>query len=130
MGAAHAYECHDKPSAIFNEDSIMCVVSMIGDHYQDKWKPFDTPGWPPVPYKSWPEISPVSRQEFEALQREVKEMIALLKRAQEYDAKNNEPHCETDSKMDFLRKVAKSVGIDLDKAMGAKPVNGKAKVKK
>lgn len=98
----------------------MCVASMVGDHYRDKWTLPNTSGWP-YPGQTVP-AEPVSRWEFDTLKREVQEMIALLKRAQKYDADNNEPHCENDSKMDFLRMVAKSVGVDLDKAMGDKPI--------
>lgn len=101
----------------------MCVVSMVGDHYRDKWAPkFPDDGVPYTPYNPWPAITPVSRQEFDDLKREVKEMIALLKRAKKYDEDNNEKDCEIADKMDFLRRVAKSVGIDFDKALENKIV--------
>jgi hypothetical protein len=85
----------------------MCTVSMIGDHFNDKWKQ--------PPYQQiFTNIPGVSRAEFEALKREVEEMKALLKRAKEYDEKNNEPNCEIEEKMAMLRKFADAVGIDLD----------------
>lgn len=85
----------------------MCTVSMIGDHFNDKWKQ--------PPYQQiFTNIPDVSRAEFEALKKEVEEMKALLKRAKEYDEKNNEPNCEIEEKMAMLRKFADAVGIDLE----------------
>lgn len=95
----------------------MCVVSMVGDHYRDVWTDPNRNGWhtgPSVPNMPIILPSPISREEFDALKKEVLEMKALLKRAKEYDERNNEPECEVDEKMDLLRKVAKLVGIDLD----------------
>lgn len=99
---------------------------MIGDHYQDKWKtlPYTYPPNKNIPSQK-EEIeklfkSPVTREEFEALKKEVLEMKELLKRAKEYDEKNNEPHCEIENKMDFLRKVSALVGINLDDVIGKK----------
>ena len=99
----------------------MCVVSLIGDHYNDKWKtnPFLNPP---------PNINPnqntsgiinysfdlVTKSEFEALRKEVLEMKELLKRAVEYDKKNNQPHCEMDEKVALLKKIAELVGVSLD----------------
>lgn len=96
----------------------MCTVSMVGDHYRDIF--------PQRPY--WPSIEPIvaptttviqlppeiTRAEFDQLRRDIEDMKALLKRAKDYDEKNNEPDCEIDEKMDLLRKVAKLVGVDLD----------------
>jgi len=105
----------------------MCVVSMIADHYRDKFTPYPYPGWP-----SFPNDTPVidnitigtstfepmvTKKEFDELKRKVDEMVELLKRAKEYDKKNNEPDCEVEDKMDLLRRVAKAVGVDLDKAI-------------
>lgn len=107
----------------------MCVVSMVGEHYNDKWKPFKYHHWPAiepwpdspkVPYPGARPIIPVDRVEFDDLKKQVEEMIALMKRAKKYDEDNNEPDCEVDEKMDLLRKVAKLVGVDLDKEVGLK----------
>ena len=106
----------------------MCVTSMVGDHYADKWKeyPWIQPGFQPVmPYQPLPPgsagaqpVQYVPRHEFDKLKAEVEEMKALLKRAKAYDEANNEPECEIDEKMDLLRKVAKMVGVDLDDVIG------------
>lgn len=95
----------------------MCTVSMIGDHYADKWRdkpwyPTVEPAKPLAPQFHIPAVQ-ISREEFEALKREVEEMKALLKRAKEYDERNNEPGCEIEEKMELLRRVAKMVGVDL-----------------
>lgn len=86
----------------------MCAVSMVLDHYQDKWND---------PLRHWvfnPSPFEVSREEFEALKKEVLEMKELLKRAKKYDADNNQPDCEIDEKVALVRKVAELVGVDLD----------------
>lgn len=87
----------------------MCTMSMVGDHYMDLWRG--------APFQAAPvyTIGPgVTREEFDNLKRQVDEMVMLLKRAQKYDEANGEPDCETDEKMEVLRKVAKLVGVDLD----------------
>ena len=92
----------------------MCVVSMVGDHYNDKWKDKQFPKeW------QWPNMYPplnnsVSKEEFETLRKEVLEMKALLLRAIEYDKRNNEPACEMEEKVALLKKVAELVGISLE----------------
>lgn len=87
----------------------MCVVSMIADHYQEKWQ------WPTIPNQTViPLPSPVTKEEFDTLKKDVLEMKELLKKAKAYDEKNNEPDCEIADKVDFLKKVAKLVGINLD----------------
>ncbi len=44
-------------------------------------------------------------------------MKELLKRAKDYDIRNNEPDCEIEEKMEFLKKVAALVGINLDEIL-------------
>jgi hypothetical protein len=103
----------------------VCTVSMIGDHYRDKWTYPVTPT-PLQPLRQVSptyvlNVSPVTREEFDALKRDVEEMKALLKRAKDYDARNGEPDCEMDEKMDLLRKVAKLVGVSLDDVISPAP---------
>ncbi len=94
----------------------MCVVSMVGDHYNDKWEPYRKY----IQTGIFPTYTPpqVSKEEFDSLKKEVENMKELLKRAKIYDEKNNEPDCEIEDKMEFLRKVAKLVDIDLDDVIG------------
>lgn len=85
----------------------MCVVSMIGDHYNDKWTS--------EPYQQiFNQFSQISRSEFEQLKREVEEMKQLLIKAKIYDEKNNEPNCEMENKIKLLKDIAKLVGVDLE----------------
>lgn len=89
----------------------MCTVSMVGDHYTDKWR---NRGWftgePqfPLPIPDGP-----SRKEFDALKKEVEDMRDLLKRAKEYDERTGQPNCEIDEKVALLKRVAELVGVDL-----------------
>lgn len=83
----------------------MCTYSMVADHYRDKLQP--DWGWlGQLGPQQW-----VSKEDFEALKRDVAEMKKLLERAAEYDRRNNEPECEMEDKIAFLRKVAEFVGI-------------------
>lgn len=90
----------------------MCSVSMIGDHYNDKWKDAWIP--PPAGFQ----ISGITRKEFDDLKRDVEEMKALLIRAKKYDEDNGEPDCEMDDKVALLKKVAELVGVDLSEVFG------------
>lgn len=96
----------------------MCVVSMVGDHFNDRW-------WPQIQPQSPFDRSTITtdqlsvflaptRKEFDALKKEVEEMKKLLERAVEYDKKNNEPHCEMEDKVALLKKVAELVGVSLE----------------
>lgn len=98
----------------------MCVVSMVGDYYNDKWT------WPrpatPVPTTDtvtniFNNVE-VSREEFDKLKAEVLEMKELLKRAKIYDEENDQHDCEQEAKIELLRKVADAVGVDLDEIFG------------
>lgn len=104
----------------------MCVVSMIGDHYQDRWNPNPRPpvfipDWPAQEKKALPDIvqrlgnnQTVTREEFDKLAKDVEEMKQLLRRAKEYDERTGQEHCEAEEKVELLRKVAKMVGVDLE----------------
>lgn len=85
----------------------MCAVSMIGDHYHDKWKPEP---WYPNPPTYYPTVSDPN---IEKLRQEVLEMKELLKRAKKYDEDNNEPACEIERKVGLLRKVAEAMGVNI-----------------
>lgn len=91
----------------------MCVVSMTGDFFDDRWRktyPWAQPSNPPIIIQP----QSVPKEEFDALRREVELLRDLLVKSKEYDKKNSEPDCEIDEKMNKLREIAKLVGIDLD----------------
>lgn len=103
----------------------MCSVSMIGDHYSQKWTgPFQQGG--SLPYNGMPLTlsPPVTREEFFQLQREVLEMKQLLLKAKEYDRKTAQPDCEQESKVEILKRVAQMVGVDLSEIFGPKTEGG------
>lgn len=117
----------------------MCVVSMIGDHFNEKWNPWkdyikEQRQWPPIhPFNNPQPLQPsttdvvittfpnaVTQEQFDELKKEVEELKLLLARAKKYDENNNEPNCEIEDKMIFLKKVAALVGIDLDAVLQKK----------
>lgn len=87
---------------------------MILDHHQEKWFPKGHPQQYFQQPITNPFVPPVDRQEFDQLKKEVEEMISLLKRAKEYDEKNNEPDCELEGKITLIRKVCEAVGVNID----------------
>lgn len=103
----------------------MCIVSMIGDYAEDnlrkKWpwiNPDTIPPAPPNPANPiftnsfiYPKY--VTKEEFEALKKEVEALKELLKKAVEYDIASKQPDCHMDEKVAFLKLAAKIVGIDL-----------------
>jgi hypothetical protein len=98
----------------------MCVVSNTGDYFRDTF-PREYPWINPVPAPFTtttitlpPEIT---RKEFDELKSKIDGMIELLKAAQKYDREHGQPDCEVDEKMEFLKKIAALVGIDLYKEM-------------
>jgi len=106
----------------------MCVVSMTGDYFGDRWKPWG-PFIPPTPYIPAPTTNPSpfifpstgpTQKDFDDLKREVELLRELLKKSKEYDEKNGEKDCEIDQKMEFLKQVAKLVGVDLDEVLKKK----------
>ena len=84
----------------------MCVVSMIMEHYTEKWDAPRRYGDPidySLPHFNPPAISP----------KEVAEFKRLLERAREYDKKHNEPDCELEEKRQALKRVADKLGLDI-----------------
>lgn len=102
----------------------MCVVSMVGDHFNDRWKPFEFPKFPnpgPVDPGALPgsqTIIIVPKEEFDALKREVEHMKELLKKAKIYDEQTGQKECEQEEKIALLRKMAEHFGISLDEIFG------------
>lgn len=96
----------------------MCVVSMVGDYYDDKWRePWKINQPKPISVEDIVKLSitpSITREEFDSLRKEVLEMKELLKRAVEYDKRNNEPNCEMEEKVALLKKVAEYVGVTLE----------------
>lgn len=107
----------------------MCSVSSIGDQWKqtfpDRWPSYPKPvDWPTVPYQpvsipgvtvtATPTIN-VTKEEFDSLKKEVEELKKLLLAAKEFDEKTGQKDCEMDEKIEFIKKVADFVGVDLNK---------------
>ena len=94
----------------------MCTVSYIGDDFNKRiGERFPN-------YTHW--IQPVinhgpSREEFEALKREMQELKELLKAAKKYDDATGQRDCEMASKIELLTKLAELVGVDLSEVFPA-----------
>lgn len=88
----------------------MCVVSMVGDHYSDRFNS--------QPYQFWQHYCEVKREEFDALKAEVEEMKELLIAAKKIDEVTGQPDCEMEEKIELLKKVAEAVGVDLEEVFG------------
>jgi hypothetical protein len=92
----------------------MCVVSMVMDHYVEKWdrtypKP---PTWVPYIPATLPATLPVRSCDYPS-KEEIAEFRRLLDRAREYDKRNNEPDCENAGKKQLLKEMAKRLGVDI-----------------
>jgi hypothetical protein len=108
----------------------MCVTSFIGDNFQRRteedeyWKKLFKPDPVTNPYDGLQQqltktgitidLTQVTRIELDALKREVEQLKQLLIGAVEYDKKNNEPHCEMDTKVELIKQIGKALGVDLE----------------
>lgn len=82
----------------------MCVVSFIGDAYKNN---FPT-RWPQY------DVNQITRVEFEALKKEVEGLRELLLKAKEFDKATGQPDCQMDEKVDFIKQLAKLLGVDME----------------
>lgn len=111
----------------------MCTVSNIGDTWKEQF-PKQYP-WYPSPYLpgiapgqlappgGYPpakiiDINPPTREEFDRLKKDVEALKELLKAAKIYDEKTNQKDCEMDEKIEFIKKVADAVGVNLEDVFG------------
>ena len=89
----------------------MCTVSNIGD----QWRGTFPQRWPNIVPNTggiqWP--PQVTREEIEALKREMQELRELLLAAKKYDAATGQPDCEMGEKVLLIKQIAKLVGVDV-----------------
>ena len=91
----------------------MCVVSMVYDHFYDKWDKYPRPQpyrvVPPVlPFVPYPTLPP------QITPKEIEEFKKLLEKARKYDEDNNQKDCELESKRKKLQDLAKELGVEID----------------
>jgi hypothetical protein len=58
-----------------------------------------------------------TREEVDALRKELKDLRKLLKAATKFDEKTNQPDCESEEKVAFLRKLAELFDVDLSEVL-------------
>lgn len=98
----------------------MCAVSMVGDYFSEtipRKYPFVVPDGSQQ-YQFYPVYPVPSKEEFDALKKDVADMKNLLLRAKAYDEETGQKDCEKAEKVAMLRDIAKAVGIDLDEVFG------------
>lgn len=92
----------------------MCVYSMIVDHYNNEWGR-KRPQFPfPQPPLAFPTNPPPNPPKPLITEEELKRFMELLRRAKEYDEKNNQKDCEMESKKETLRKLAEQLGVKIE----------------
>jgi hypothetical protein len=93
----------------------MCTVSMVVDHYSDKWSELYTPPYYIAPPgKLLGEVAVITKEEFDALKKDVEEMKKLLQRAKKYDEEHNQPDCESEQKLKRLESLCELASIDFE----------------
>jgi len=98
---------------------MMCVVSNVGDYWRDSLP--QKPYYPAIqPFINIPNnpVPEISRKEFDALKKDVKELKKLLIAAKKYDEAVGEPNCELEKKIAIIKKLAGLVGISVDQVFG------------
>lgn len=87
----------------------MCAVSMVTGYWKDYTQPglptgIGTPGWPP---------NSVTKEEFEALRKEVLELKKLLEAAKAYDTATGQHNCQKEENVKIIKQIAENLGVDL-----------------
>ena len=95
----------------------MCVVSMVIDHYREKWAPYSPIS--PLPNSIPPFQLPTPPFQLPTLYpqvpspAEIEEFRKLLEKARQYDKKHNHPDCGLEEKKELLRKLAQQLGVEI-----------------
>jgi hypothetical protein len=98
----------------------MCAVSNIGDYGRQTWP---TP-FPVNPYQQWPHdgvlpAPPAPPFPFNGIQapyngpskEQFEEFLKLLRAAKAFDEATGQPDCKNDEKLDWLKAIAKHLGV-------------------
>lgn len=85
----------------------MCSVSMIMDHFYDKWRKYEPLHQPTPPSVLLPVVPSITPEE-------ILEFRKLLDRAREYDRQHGQPDCGLDEKRQRLKDLAKELGVEIE----------------
>ena len=102
----------------------MCVVSMIGDGYEDafpdRWPTITVPvtpiqGYPAPPFTPNPaNFGPFATQEdVNKLREEIVELRKVLQQAATFNKKTGQPNCEQPIKLRLILALAAALGVDM-----------------
>lgn len=118
----------------------MCIVSMVTDEWHEDWKK-RYPGTAPntVPWKEtttapdWESSPPgtvtpttvppldlsklvdfISREEFNKLKKEIKQLRKTIKAAKKLDEAMGQNECEKDEKIKIIKDIAKAFGVNFE----------------
>lgn len=93
----------------------MCAVSAVGDNWRDQFpqRPYYDGIMPWINQSPPPPNTTISREEFDALKRDIEELKSLLVAAKKFDEATGQKDCEMAEKIDLIRKLAKLVNVDL-----------------
>lgn len=61
-----------------------------------------------------PDTSDVTKEDLDALRDEVESLKRLLKAAKIYDEETGQADCEVDEKVEFIKRLAKILDVDLE----------------
>jgi hypothetical protein len=104
------------------------MVSVVGDYFgntlptKEYW-PHVNPLVQPVPFPQQQfqqfNLEPqITRQDFDALKHDLKELKKMLVAAKKYDEATGQPDCEMEIKVALIKKLAEVVGVDLGDVFG------------
>lgn len=94
----------------------MCVLSFVGDNWSRRI-PESYP-WTGADFNITQTQYGPSREEFEALKKDLELMREELKAAKAQDIAEGNPDCEMEEKVALLKKVAEICGVDLSEVFG------------
>lgn len=90
----------------------MCVVSMVMDHYGDRFRPYwpYVPNWPSWPQDTPPQVpfvpAPPTPQEAQGIADMIKQFRDALEAARKVDSLTAQPNCEDPEKAKLVDRVA------------------------
>lgn len=95
----------------------MCATSAVFDYWRETHPYPPTIAQPytvtyPIPGQQEKEVNDL-KSEVGRLRKELLELRKLLLAAKKFDEETGQPDCEMDEKVDFVRKFADMVGVDM-----------------